>query len=146
MSPCLDQKRLNQNLTRCPHKIPTLEELNRAFANAKYFSKLDAKAGYWSVHLARDSQELTTFRTPFGRYCFRRLPLGLATSQDIFQQRMDDIISAFYVTRHTGYKTSRPNGTTKPSHSYKRTSGQAMTSSAKFLASWGLLTILSCLV
>ncbi|KAJ8037799.1 hypothetical protein HOLleu_18705 [Holothuria leucospilota] len=43
---CLDPKRLNQNLKRCPHKIPTLEELNPAFAKANYFSKLDAKAGY----------------------------------------------------------------------------------------------------
>ena len=89
---CLDPKRLNQSLKRCPHKIPTLEELNPAFAKAKFFSKLDAKAGYWSVHLSRESQELTTFRTVFERFCFRRLPFGLSVSQDIFQQRMDDII------------------------------------------------------
>jgi len=89
---CLDPKRLNQSLKRCPHKIPTLEELNPSFAKAKYFSKLDAKAGYWSVHLAKESQELTTFRTPFGRYCFRRLPFGLSVSQDIFQQFMDNIL------------------------------------------------------
>eukprot|EP00057_Strongylocentrotus_purpuratus_P029010 XP_011683484.1 PREDICTED: uncharacterized protein K02A2.6-like [Strongylocentrotus purpuratus] len=90
---CLDPKRLNQNLKRCPHKIPTLEELNPAFSQAKYFSKLDAKAGYWSVHLDEESQELTTFRSPFGRYCFRRLPFGLSVSQDIFQQRMDTILA-----------------------------------------------------
>jgi len=90
---CLDPKRLNQNLRRCPHKIPTLEEITPGFTGAKYFSKLDAKAGYWSIHLEEKSQELTTFRTPFGRYCFLRLPFGLAVSQDIFQQAMDDIIS-----------------------------------------------------
>ncbi len=90
---CLDPKRLNDSLRRCPHKIPTLEELNPAFADARYFSKLDAKAGYWSVHLDQKSQELTTFRTPFGRYCFKRLPFGLSVSQDIFQQGMDHIIN-----------------------------------------------------
>ena len=52
----------------------TLEELNPEFSQAKYFSKLDAKAGYWSVHLDDESQELTAFRTPFGRYCFCCLP------------------------------------------------------------------------
>lgn len=82
---CLDPKRLNQNLRRCPHKIPTLEEITPGFTGAKYFSKLDAKAGYWSIHLEEKSQELTTFRTPFGRYCFLRLPFGLAVSQDIFK-------------------------------------------------------------
>ena len=43
---CLDHKRLNDNLKRCPLKIPTLEELNPAFAEARVFSKMGAKAGY----------------------------------------------------------------------------------------------------
>lgn len=86
---CLDPKKLNASLKRCPHKIPTVEELNPMFANAKMFSKLDAKAGYWSIHLDEESQLLTTLRTPFGRYCWRRLPFGLSVSQDLFQAKMD---------------------------------------------------------
>ena len=89
---CLDPKHLNNAVKRCPHKTPTLEEINPFFTGAKYFSKLDAKAGYWSVPLEESSQLLTTFRTPIGRYCFQRLPFGLNTSQDIFQQRMDEIL------------------------------------------------------
>ena len=89
---CLDQQRLNNSLNRCPHKIPTVEELNPLFAKAKVFSKLDAKAGYWAIHLEKTSQLLTTFRTPFGRYCWLRLPLGLNVSQYIFQSRMDQHI------------------------------------------------------
>ena len=86
---CLDPKKLNKSLKRIPHKIPTTEEINPIFSNAKIFSKLDAKAGYWSVPLHEESQLLTTFRTPFGRYCWQRLPFGLNVSQDIFQERMD---------------------------------------------------------
>ena len=89
---CLDPSKLNKALKRCKHKIPTVEELNHRLDKAKYFSKLDAKAGYWSIHLDPASQLLTTFRTPFGRYCFLRLPFGLSVSQDIFQQRMDSIL------------------------------------------------------
>ena len=89
---CLDPRRLNDALKRCPHKVPTLEEIQPIFAGAQYFSKLDAKAGYWSAHLAEECQELTTFRTPFGRYCFQRLPFGLCTSQAVFQQHMDRIV------------------------------------------------------
>ena len=58
----------------------------------KLFSKLDAKARYWSVHLNEYSQLLTTFRTPFGRFCWLSLPFGLNLSQDIFQARMDQIL------------------------------------------------------
>ena len=89
---CLDPQKLNLALKRCPHKIPTVDEINPQLSNAKYFSKLDAKAGYWSVKLAKDSTELTTFRTPFGRYCYLRMPFGLSVSQDIYQQHMDRII------------------------------------------------------
>ena len=89
---CLDPKRLNESIKRCPHKMPTLEEINPAFVGAKHFSKLDAKAGYWSIQLEDESQLLTTLRTPIGRYCYQRLPFGLCVSQDIFQQRMDEII------------------------------------------------------
>ncbi|XP_030834775.1 uncharacterized protein LOC115921431 [Strongylocentrotus purpuratus] len=42
--------------------------------------------------LAEECQDLTTFRTPFGRYCFQRVPFGLCTSQDIIQQHMDRIV------------------------------------------------------
>jgi hypothetical protein len=62
------------------------------FNGAKFFSKFDAKAGYWGVRLEEESQLFTTFRTPFGRYCFIRLPFGLNISQDVFQQRMDEIL------------------------------------------------------
>uniref|UniRef100_A0A8C9SGK0 Gypsy retrotransposon integrase-like protein 1 n=1 Tax=Scleropages formosus TaxID=113540 RepID=A0A8C9SGK0_SCLFO len=89
---CLDPKRLNEAIKRCPHKTPTLEEVNPEFHGAKWFSKLDAKAGYWSVQLDEQSQALTTFRTPLGLYCFTRLPFDLSISQDIFQQRMDEIL------------------------------------------------------
>ena len=90
---CLDPKKLNENLKRCPHKIPTVEEMNPLFTGAKYFSKLDAKAGYWSVKLDQKSQLITTFRSPLGqRYCFLRLPFGLNVSQDDFQRKMDEIL------------------------------------------------------
>ena len=90
---CLDPKRLNDNLKRCPHTIPTLEELNPEFAEARVFSKMDADAGNWSIQLDEASQEITTFRTPFGRYCYRRLQFGLCVSQDLFQQAMDRILA-----------------------------------------------------
>ena len=87
---CIDPQKLNQALKRCPHKVPTLKELNPQFAGSTVFSKLDAKD--WSVHLDPDSQLITTFWTPFGRYCWTRLAFGLRVSQDIFQARMDEIL------------------------------------------------------
>ena len=89
---CIDPSDLNKALKRGQHHIPTVEELNHLFAGATVFSKLDARSGYWSVPLESDSQLLTTFNSPFGRYCFKRLPFGLSVSQDIFQAAMDDVL------------------------------------------------------
>ena len=47
----LHPKKLNEAMKRCPHKTPMLEEINLALVGAKYSSKLDTKAGYWSVSL-----------------------------------------------------------------------------------------------
>lgn len=57
------------------------------FAVSKYFSKLGAKNGYWSVKLEKNSSFLTTFNTPFGYYRYCRMPYGLVMSQDVFQQK-----------------------------------------------------------
>ena len=91
---CLDPKDLNRAIKRCHHKTPTLEEIMHKFVGAKHFSKLDAKNGYWSVTLDEESSLLTTFNSPFGRYCFVRMPFGLVMSQDVFQQKMDMILES----------------------------------------------------
>ncbi|CAM1154056.1 Uncharacterised protein r2_g4222 [Pycnogonum litorale] len=89
---CLDPKDLNLALKRGQHYTPSLGELTHRLKNANIFSKLDAKSGYWSVVLDPQSQLYTTFNSPFGRYCFKRLPFGLKISQDVFQAAMDDIL------------------------------------------------------
>lgn len=89
---CLDPRDVNLALKRGQHHTPTIEELTHKFAGATVFSKLDAKSGYWAVPLDAESQLITTFNSPFGRYCFKRLPFGLRTSQDVFQHAMDEIL------------------------------------------------------
>ena len=72
-----------------------MEELAYKLSGAQHFSKLDAKNGYWSIPLDEESQLRTTFLSPFGRFCFRRMPFGLVMSQDVFMQRMDMILEKF---------------------------------------------------
>ena len=81
---CLDPKDLNTAIKRPHYPTPTLEEITHKLAGSMIFSKLDARHGYWSVQLDDESKRLTTFNSPFGRYCFRRLPFGLNLSQDVF--------------------------------------------------------------
>lgn len=82
----LDPQKLNASLKRCPHKIPTVEELNPKFTNAKIFSKQDT--GPYICMKSHKSWQ----RSTFGRYCWKRLPFGLSVSQNLFQAKMDQIM------------------------------------------------------
>ncbi|XP_046391596.1 uncharacterized protein K02A2.6-like [Ischnura elegans] len=87
---CVDFTQLNKNIRRERHELPSVDEclsLLRA-AESKFFSKLDASRGYYQIPLRRECRLLTTFITPFGRYCFNRLPMGLSSAGEHFQRRM----------------------------------------------------------
>ena len=86
---CLDPRELNKYVKREHHYTQTIDDILPKLHGAKYFSKLDMRSGYWNIKLDDESQLLTTFNTPFGRYCWKRLPFGLSSSQDIFQKRVD---------------------------------------------------------
>lgn len=57
-------------------------------AGARIFSKLDANMRFWQIPLTEDSAKLTTFITPYGRYFFKRLPFGINSAPEHFQNRM----------------------------------------------------------
>ena len=50
---------------------------------------LESKAQFIPLH--EDSQELTTFITPLGRCCFRRLPFGITSVAAIFMRKMSQL-------------------------------------------------------
>ena len=73
------------------YKAPTLDEITHKLSGAKVFSKLDAKDGFWIIHLDTQSSYLTTFNMHKGCYQFLHMPFGLKMSQDVFQMQMDQI-------------------------------------------------------
>ena len=89
---CLDPCDLNRAICHDHHKMPTVEEVAHEFSNLHYFTKLNACHGYWPIVLDEEASLLTTFNSPFGRYCFLHLPFGLVCSQDIFQKKMDQFL------------------------------------------------------
>ena len=90
---CLDPKDLNTSIKRDHYHTPTTEEITHQLAGSTKFSKLDGTSSYLCIVLDYESSLLTTFNTPWGRYRFVRLPFGLACSQDIFQQMMDQLLT-----------------------------------------------------
>ena len=88
---CVDLQKLNQ-YAKCPY-YPTRspsEVVSNIAPSSKFFTTLNAVKGYWQVSLEEESQILTTFITPYGRFKFlQRAPKGLSSSQDEYCARGD---------------------------------------------------------
>ena len=88
---CIDPRDLNRAIKRAHYPMKTIDDVVTRMPNAKVFSALDANSGFWQIALHPDSWDLCTFNTPFGRYCFKRLPFGIKSAPEIFQQVMSGI-------------------------------------------------------
>ena len=85
---CVDLTRLNENVCRQNYPLPEIDAMLAEIGESRVFSKLDANSGFWQQPLAPESQLLTTFITPFGRYCFQRMCFGLKSAPEVFQRKM----------------------------------------------------------
>ena len=90
---CVDLTHLNDYVCRERLILPAVDETLAKLSGATLFTKLDATAGFWQVPLHPESVPLTTFITPFGRYCFHRLPFGISSAPEHFQKRLTQMLS-----------------------------------------------------
>ena len=89
---CVDLKPLNESVMREIHPLPKVDITLAQLSGAKIFTKLDTNSGFWQVPLSKESRLLTTFITPYGRFCFNKLPFGITSAPEHFQRRMNEIL------------------------------------------------------
>jgi hypothetical protein len=94
---CVDFRKLNRSLEREQFQIPTFDELSYKLSGAKYFSKLDAASGFDQIPLDTSARDFTTFLTLFGRYRFKRLPMGVNIAPEIYQRKMQALLEGIDV-------------------------------------------------
>ena len=66
---CLELRELNKAIKRENFQIPTVKDVTCRLSGKKVFTVIDLKDAFWQVPLSEESASLTTFNTPFGRYC-----------------------------------------------------------------------------
>uniref|UniRef100_A0AAV1U4K5 RNA-directed DNA polymerase n=1 Tax=Peronospora matthiolae TaxID=2874970 RepID=A0AAV1U4K5_9STRA len=87
----IDFRGLNRYLKRSPYYVPRIREILLRLAGAKYLSTFDANMGYYARRLAASSRGHTAFCLPFGKYQYKRLPMGISTAPDEYQACMEKI-------------------------------------------------------
>ena len=88
-----DFRKLNKLILRKPYPIPIILDLIQTLEGFSYATTLDLNMGYYTIKLNERAQDYCTIVTPWGKYAYTRLPMGLSSAPDIFQQKMSSLMS-----------------------------------------------------
>ena len=86
---CLDPCTINKALRSNLHNARTFQDITSSIRSVKNVPKIDGNSGFWTLPMDPDSQLLTTFNTPWGRYYFVKMPFGSNQAQYFYQYYMD---------------------------------------------------------
>ena len=89
---CIDLTALNKSVQREVYPLPRISDMLTKLSEGRVFSKLDANSGFWQIKMDSESKLLTTFVTPWGRFCFKRMPFGISSAPEFFQREMEKIL------------------------------------------------------
>ena len=84
---------LNKRMIRKPYPLPKISEVLQELEGLSYATALDLKMGYYTLRLDPDAQKVCTLITPWGKYKYLRLPMGVMCAPDIFQNRTSDLMA-----------------------------------------------------
>ncbi|GBO46719.1 Transposon Tf2-8 polyprotein [Araneus ventricosus] len=77
---CVDYRKLNRKLVKDRFPLPLIEDVLDKLQDAKVYSTLDLKNGFFHVEVNEDCKHFTSFVVPDGQFEFNKVPFGLSTS------------------------------------------------------------------
>ena len=88
-----DFRRLNTMIKRSPCPTMTsVQNILRSLNGFSYATSLDLNSGYYTIRLSPEASNICTITLPWGSYKYKRLPMGLASAADHFQQKMSRLM------------------------------------------------------
>ena len=87
---CVDFQKVNDATIKDAHPLPRIDDTLESLHEAKFFSNLDLKSGYWQVPIREQDKEKNVFRTCSGQlYEFNQLHFRLCNAPATFSRLMD---------------------------------------------------------
>jgi hypothetical protein len=83
---CIDFTSLNKACPKDKFPLPRIDKIVDSAAGCEVMSLLDCFSGYHQIYMKEEDKTSTSFITPFGMYCFIRMPEGLKNAGSTFSR------------------------------------------------------------
>jgi hypothetical protein len=83
---CIDFTSLNKAYPKDNFPLPRIDKIVDSAAECEFMSLLDCFSGYHQIYMKEEDKGSTSFITPFGTYCFIRMPEGLKNAGSTFSR------------------------------------------------------------
>ncbi len=94
-----DFRELNKHIVRKPYPIPKISTILQELEGFTYATALDLNMGYYTIRLDPMASEMCTIIFLWGKYSYKRLPMGFEGSANIFQAQIMDLIASLKFVR-----------------------------------------------
>ena len=81
---CPDPRDLNRANKPEHYPLSLVEDITSSCAGATLFSTPDAEKAFYQIQLNEESSRLLTFNTPFARYRYLRMPMGIKSAPEVY--------------------------------------------------------------
>jgi hypothetical protein len=91
---CIDFTSLNKACPKDNFPLPRIDKIVDSVAGCKVMSLLDCFSGYHQIYMKEEDKASTSFITPFGTYCFIRMPEGLKNAGSTFSRLSKTVLES----------------------------------------------------
>jgi hypothetical protein len=88
---CINFTDLNKATPKDNFPLPRTDQVIDSAANAAIMSLLDCFSGYHQCWMVKEDEEKTSFITPFGTFCFVRMPEGFKNASPTFTRMTGEV-------------------------------------------------------
>ena len=86
---------LNKKTVKNRYPLPLLEEMFNWLGNAKVFSKIDLKSGYWQILVRPGDVHKIVFKIWWGLFEYMVMPFGLTNAPMQFMSMMNNLLQEY---------------------------------------------------